>query len=93
MIDTEKIDFRKRAVRSVKLLQRDCQRQTMVAIQQNRKAATTEDVDFLRGSGILDAGFYMSSYSVEGSTLGNLGTLGEHRRLTNDLPCCSDGSF
>ena len=61
MIDTEKTDFRKRAVSLIKLLRRDCQRQTMVAIRQNRKAATTEDIVVFKGSGILDAGFYMSS--------------------------------
>ena len=93
MIDTEKNDFQKRVVRLIKLLGRDCQRQTMVAMQQNRKAATTEDIVLLRGGWILDARFYMSSYRVEGGTLGTLGTLGEHRRLTNDLPCRSDGLF
>ena len=38
----------------------------------------------------------MSSYRVEGDTLGTLGvlgTLGEHGRLTNDLPCRSDDLF
>ena len=93
MIDTEKNDFQKRVVRLIKLLGRDCQRQTMVGIQQNRKAATTEDVVLSRGIGILDAGFYMSSYRVGGGTLGTLGTLGEHHHLTNDLPCRSDGLF
>ena len=46
MIDMEKTDFRKRAVGLIKLLRRDCQRQTVVAIQQNMKAATTEDIVF-----------------------------------------------
>ena len=44
MIDRGKRDFQKRAVRLIKSLGRDCQRQTMVVIQQKRKAATTEDI-------------------------------------------------
>ena len=79
MIDTEKTDFQKRVIRLIELLGRACQRQTMVGIQQKKKAATTEDIALLRGSGILNAGFYMSSYRVEGSTLGTLGTLGIFR--------------
>lgn len=93
MINGEKTDFQKRAVRLVKLLGRDCQRQTIVAIQEQRKAATTEDIVRLRDRGTLDARFYMSSYRVEEGTLGTLGTLGERCRLTNDLPCRSDGYF
>ena len=90
MIDMEKTDFKRRAVRLIKLLGRDCQRQTIVDIQQNRKAATTENTVRLRGSGILDEGSYMNSYRVDGGTLDTLGT---HPRLTNDLHYRSDGLF
>lgn len=48
MIDMETKDFKRRAVRSIKLLRRDGQRQTIIAIRQNRKAATTEDIARLR---------------------------------------------
>ena len=44
MIDTEKTNFQERAVRLIELLGENCQRQTMVAIQRDRKAATTEDI-------------------------------------------------
>ena len=65
----------------------------MIAIQQYRKAATTEDVVRLRDSGTLDQGIYMSSYRIKKGALGTLGSLGQHRRRTNDLPCRSDSLF
>ena len=93
MIDREKTEFQKRAVRLIKLLGQDCQRQTVVAIQQNGKAATTEDIVRLSDSGILDHGYYISSYRTEEDSLGTLDSLGQHRRRTNNLPCRSDSSF
>ena len=79
-IDTGKIDFQKRAVRGKidKTSRTRFQRQTK------------EDIVRLTDSRIVDAGFYMSSCRVEGSTLSTLGTLREHRHPTNDLPCRSD---